>query len=263
MTRDTQIEHLHPVLRGGIERLHRELATAGLPFQLFEGFRSPQRQAELYAQGRTRPGRRVTNARPWSSYHQYGAAGDFVLRIDGRWSWDDQGERAHWWTRLHELARGVGLDPISWEKPHLQLAGVSLDDLRAGRYPGAGDETWAENLAAAISGWNGPPPAPPLPGGLPERPALAEGAPEPSPAPAEGVREPGPAAARPGRPHRVSARAGLRLRGGAGTSFEVLSVLPLDSVVCVLATRGEWSLVDLEGDGVADGFCYGSFLVPC
>lgn len=70
----------------------------------------------------------------------------------------------------------------------------------------------------------------------------------PAPPPAAGIR------------YRVNARSGLRLRGGAGTEFESLNVLPLGTVVTGLRRQGEWALVDLEGDGTADGFVFAAYL---
>lgn len=50
-----------------------------LDAKVFEGFRSTERQAWLYAQGRTRPGKIVTNARTsLTSWHGYGLAVDVV-----------------------------------------------------------------------------------------------------------------------------------------------------------------------------------------
>ena len=132
MARDMVMEHLHPTFRQKVELLLQELARANLPFRLFEGFRSPQRQRELYNQGRTRPGAKVTNADAWSSLHQYGVAADFVLYIDGKWSWDDSGERKGWWKQLHNLAQLQGLEPLSWELPHLQMQGMQLAQLIVG-----------------------------------------------------------------------------------------------------------------------------------
>lgn len=189
MRRNSDLELLHPTCRGKVEALRGSLAAEDLAFQPFEAYRSPQRQAMLFAQGRTQPGPIVTKARPWSSFHQYGLACDFVLFLDGRWSWDDSGERARWWARLHELARAVGLVPLSWERPHVQMEGVSLDELRAGRYPPGGNRAWAENLAQEIMTWNDSPPAPPLPPVPTERPPL-----DPSDVPEEDLSEvPGPA----------------------------------------------------------------------
>ncbi|MDX1678024.1 M15 family metallopeptidase, partial [Arsukibacterium sp.] len=111
MSRDTTLAHLHPVFRQKVKLLLEDLAHANLPFRVFEAFRSPQRQHELYRQGRSKPGRIVTNANAWRSYHQYGVAADFVLYIDGKWSWDDSGERKKWWQQLHKLAGKHGLQP--------------------------------------------------------------------------------------------------------------------------------------------------------
>ena len=36
----------------------------------------------MYAKGRTKPGKIVTNAKAWESIHNYGLAADFVLLLD-------------------------------------------------------------------------------------------------------------------------------------------------------------------------------------
>lgn len=60
----------------------------------------------------------------------------------------------------------------------------------------------------------------------------------------------------------VVARSGLRLRSGPGDQFERILVVPYGDQVYVLS-EGEgtpWVLVDLEGDGKADGYMHSSFL---
>lgn len=121
--RSTDLEELHPEFRVRLERVLMRCADEGLPFALFEGYRSPARQSELYAQGRTKGGPRVTNARAGESLHQYGLAADIVLRIDGAWSWSTDGQHRGLWSRLHAIAADEGLEPLSFELPHLQLAG--------------------------------------------------------------------------------------------------------------------------------------------
>ncbi len=54
--------------------------AGGLVPYIHEGFRSEQRQAELYAQGRTAPGKIVTNAKPGQSIHNYGKAADIYWK---------------------------------------------------------------------------------------------------------------------------------------------------------------------------------------
>jgi D-alanyl-D-alanine carboxypeptidase len=142
---------LHPVFREKASRLLIQLAGERIPFRLFEGFRSPQRQQYLYSQGRTRPGAIVTRARPWTSYHQYGLAGDFVLVENGQWSWDISGPKAAWWRRLSAVGKTLGLEPLSFEMPHLQLAGLKIKDLAGGQYPAGGDATWQAALDADLA----------------------------------------------------------------------------------------------------------------
>ena len=71
-----------------------------------------------------------------------------------------------------------------------------------------------------------------------------------------------PAVAAGSEPHVVIARSGLRLRSGASREADIIRTLPAGTRVFVLDRRGEWALVDLEGDGQADGFVGLDFLRP-
>lgn len=65
--------------------------------------------------------------------------------------------------------------------------------------------------------------------------------------------------------HRVTARSGLRLRGGPGTMFGTIDTIEYGTEVNVLRFDGssdDWALVDLEGDGGRDGFMFADFLEP-
>lgn len=62
--------------------------SAGFPVAVFEAWRSPQRQDYLHEQGRTRPGKVITNARAWESWHQFSCAVDIALLVAGKWSWE-------------------------------------------------------------------------------------------------------------------------------------------------------------------------------
>lgn len=74
------------------------------------GVRSFSEQDNLYAQGRSRPGGRVTNARGGESAHNYGCASD--------WTWFDDTGKLCWlkstdprWMSYIAAVRKVGLRP--------------------------------------------------------------------------------------------------------------------------------------------------------
>jgi hypothetical protein len=71
-----------------------------------------------------------------------------------------------------------------------------------------------------------------------------------------------PLATQPGAatPAFVIARHGLNLRSGPADTFEIRTALPLGTRVFVLKLNGAWSLVDLQGDGAADGYMFSAYL---
>lgn len=79
---------------------------------------------------------------------------------------------------------------------------------------------------------------------------------------AAGIAAPEPV---PG-PHVVRVRTDLKLRGGPGPTFPELDSLPdgtpLDVLAFVDNASGRWALVDLQGDGVKDGFVFAQFIEP-
>lgn len=75
-----------PLLKAMNEGIAKANA-AGIQIGIFEGYRSPQRQAELYAQGRTAPGKIVTKSQPGFSWHQWGLAVDIAGLVKRQWSW--------------------------------------------------------------------------------------------------------------------------------------------------------------------------------
>jgi hypothetical protein len=64
----------------------------------------------------------------------------------------------------------------------------------------------------------------------------------------------------------VNVRTDLKLRGGPGTEFLVIKALVNETPVDVLEfddnASGRWALVDLEGDGIKDGYVFAKFLEP-
>lgn len=151
---------LHAEFAATLGNVLAELRGSGINFRVFETFRSAKRQAELYAQGRTAQGTKVTNARPWSSFHQYGLAADVILDYPGVNGWDTSRKWIGHWRKLHEVAHRRGLGTLSFELAHVE-ASVPMSELHAGRYPAGGGQAWALNLAKAID--DHPAGAPPKP----------------------------------------------------------------------------------------------------
>lgn len=160
MTRISLTSVLHAEFAITLDAVLTELRGHGINFRVFETFRSAKRQAELYEQGRSKPGTRVTNARPWSSFHQYGLAADVILDYPGVNGWDTSRKWIGHWRKLHEVAHRRGLGTLNFELAHLE-ASVPMSDLQAGRYPPGGGQSWALNLIMAIDDYpSGAPPKP-------------------------------------------------------------------------------------------------------
>lgn len=87
----------------------------GYTLRITEGYRTPERQNELYAQGRTKPGKIVTNAKAWESAHNYRVAFDVVDRIK-EYSID--------WEEIGEIGKSLGLEwGGDWQfkdRPHFE-----------------------------------------------------------------------------------------------------------------------------------------------
>jgi peptidoglycan LD-endopeptidase CwlK len=58
-------------------------------------------------------------------------AGDFVLFENGTWTWDTRGVRKRYWAQLQTAGKQLGLEPLRFELPHLQLAGIRIQELAA------------------------------------------------------------------------------------------------------------------------------------
>ena len=107
------MDALDPLLRAAVERvIARMRAEHGHEVTVVEGVRTPERQAQLFAQGRTAPGAVVT----WTmnSRHLHGRAAD--LMVDGGWT-DMEG-----YARLQRIAGEEGLSVLGMKDPgHVEL----------------------------------------------------------------------------------------------------------------------------------------------
>ena len=183
--------------------------------------------------------------RTGSTRHDHGRAADLQLVINGvTQTFTDQSAPSTILSFVKAAAAagatgiGAGVQYMGNRTMHVGF-GTSVDDTstltwgKDGRSANA--PQWLRNAAA--TGWASPTGA--------------------SPAGAPGVTAPGR--------YVVIARGGLKLRGGPGTNFSSGRTLPLGTELTVVELSSvdpAWARVDLEGDGLLDGFVFAAFLAP-
>ena len=119
-TPNRDLDTLRPDFREKLEAFLQAVQAAmpGYDVAVHEAVRSPERQAHLYASGRTRPGPILTNT--LDSNHLHGLAADWHLSRNGRATWD-----ASLYQRAYELVppEKFGLETLApFEWVHVQLA---------------------------------------------------------------------------------------------------------------------------------------------
>ena len=127
------INDLTPVVANKCRQWLTACHDAGLSVQVISTYRDYAEQGRLYAQGRTTPGKIVTNAKPGYSYHNFKVAWDFVVLVDGKAHWSDD---TGLYTKAGEIAESIGIEWAGrWhsfkETGHLQVTGgKQLEDYR-------------------------------------------------------------------------------------------------------------------------------------
>lgn len=98
-------------------------------------YRDTESQNALYAQGRTAPGKKVTNAKGGQSFHNWKVAFDFCPLVNGKPNWSD----VALYTKCGEIAESVGLEWAGRWKTFKELAhcqytgGLTLHDFQQGK----------------------------------------------------------------------------------------------------------------------------------
>lgn len=109
-----RINLLHPIIRDEVTAIINEcntILTGKAKIRITQGLRSVEEQNELYAQGRTKAGKKITNAKGGQSVHNYGFAVDICLIIDNKTaSWDtakdwDNDRVADWYECVKIFAK--------------------------------------------------------------------------------------------------------------------------------------------------------------
>jgi peptidoglycan L-alanyl-D-glutamate endopeptidase CwlK len=81
------LDDLEPGTRAKVVDWVARCKARGVDILVYCTARSHLEQEELFRQGRTTPGKIVTNAAPWQSWHQYGRAVDAVPLFHGKPLW--------------------------------------------------------------------------------------------------------------------------------------------------------------------------------
>jgi peptidoglycan L-alanyl-D-glutamate endopeptidase CwlK len=127
-----KLEGVHPELIDKVHRILMAMNALGHPMVVTDGVRTAEEQHALYEQGRTKPGKIVTNADGYAkkSNHQphedgLGHAVDLAfVDANGRPTWDDKMP----WATYGACAEALGL---TWggrfqairDFPHIELIG--------------------------------------------------------------------------------------------------------------------------------------------
>lgn len=135
MINSRKLEDLLPPVRERVERMIASCDAEGIDLLVTSTYRDNASQEALYAQGRTAPGRIVTNARSGQSFHNYRCAVDVVPIRNGKAIWNAKDPV---WQRIGALGKAAGLEWAGdWKRfkefPHFQYtAGLTLAQLQKG-----------------------------------------------------------------------------------------------------------------------------------
>lgn len=125
------IATLLPPLHNPARELVWQAAQQGIQIRIISGTRTYAEQQALYDQGRTRPGKIVTNAKPGSSWHNHGVAFDIGVFRDGSYI-----EESPAYRTVGQIGKSLGFE---WggdfqsivDEPHFQMTnGKSLAQAR-------------------------------------------------------------------------------------------------------------------------------------
>lgn len=131
-----KIEDLHPIVADLCRKWLAECANQKIDVIITSTYRDAEYQNSLYAEGRTSPGKIITNARAGQSFHNYRMAFDFVPVVDRKPAWSDMALI----EKCGVIGENVGLQWAGrWngrlrESLHLQFSGgLMLSELQSGK----------------------------------------------------------------------------------------------------------------------------------
>lgn len=135
MINSRKIEDLHPKVQAMCNEFVKKCDEAGIDVLITSTYRDNASQNALYAQGRTTPGKKVTNAPAGKSWHNWRVAFDFVPVVHGKAQWNDTAT----FNKCGEIGELCGLEWAGrWksfrELAHMQFTGgLKLADFQNGK----------------------------------------------------------------------------------------------------------------------------------
>lgn len=133
MFNSRNIKELHPTLIRGCNELRRRMADQGYTaFGISSTFRDVAYQNHLFASGRSRPGRIITNARGGQSVHNYRLAFDIFQNIRGReWEVPFFEKAGNIWVKMGGVWGGNWVNFV--DRPHFEFTDrISINQLQNG-----------------------------------------------------------------------------------------------------------------------------------
>ncbi|HZU32599.1 MAG TPA: M15 family metallopeptidase [Candidatus Angelobacter sp.] len=153
---EQRLAGIFPVLADRVRSMAAALEKQGVEIRVVQALRTCEEQDALFAQGRTAPGKVVTNCCGGKSYHNFGLAVDLVPSINGV----DQTYVPDWnrehptWQKMIAAGAAEGLNAgATWrtfpDYPHFQLTGqfpvgAPSDEVRELFKTGGLAAVWAE-----------------------------------------------------------------------------------------------------------------------
>jgi len=139
MINSRSLDDLHPKVKALAEKFINECDKSGIDVLICSTYRDADSQNALYAQGRTAPGKIVTNAKAGQSFHNWKVAFDVVPLRNGKPVWGTKGDDLKLWEQIGAIGEGIGLE-WAWrwnrnkEMAHFQFTdGLRIADFQAGK----------------------------------------------------------------------------------------------------------------------------------
>jgi len=135
MINSRDITELHPKVKILCQAFIDTCKKEGIDILITSTYRDFESQNALYAVGRTKKGKKVTNAKGGQSFHNYRVAFDFVPIVNGKAVWND----LPLFKKCGAIAQSVGLEWAgNWvsfkEYVHCQFTGgLTLKDFQNGK----------------------------------------------------------------------------------------------------------------------------------